>query len=97
LVEDSVLKDVSYTSIMLEADGLGTPIQKPALEPDVAVIENLILSIASEKSAPVVHVAIQERLHQMSMEDLVKARDYFRDTCNDAEQYLKYNRAIDRR
>ena len=93
-VKNGILKDVSYTIVDIDFDGKGNLIDIPTLEPDKAVMENLLLSITHNDDQIKIQTAIEDRLRKMPLEELTMARDFFRQVYDDPGQYQKYDKII---
>jgi hypothetical protein len=96
-VAEGILRDVSYSLIDIDLIGTMTPIDQPAFEPDIAAMENRLLSITVVEDHPRIQSAIDARLSELSLDELTKARNFFRQVHDDPSQYQKYDKIIQKK
>jgi hypothetical protein len=93
-VAEGILRDVSYSLIDIDPMGAMSPIDQPAFEPDIAAMEGRLFSITVVEDHSRIQSAIDARLRELSLDELNKARNFFRQVHDDPSQYQKYDKIV---
>jgi hypothetical protein len=96
-VVDKAVSSVSYSVISVSSDGRGTLMTGEVLEPDRAVIENVMRATVDPNDHDKLHAAIADRIRRMSDDEIEHAIGFFTHVYNDEHQRQKYGRVLDER
>lgn len=92
---DHTIKNLSYSVIAIDFDGAGTNMKTGLLEPDIAVLENIMFITIADQDHPRLQDVIDNRLRKLPRSELVMAKQFFTQVYNNPTQQAKYGKIID--